>query len=326
VRDDIGNRCRREENRIMRDAARSLSGARDAQVLVETLDAVAPARGGSAPRDAAKPLRRELEANRRRLAQEVQHDGGTKGAAVEALTGVLGRVDRWPLEEEGFDAAKGGLERIHDRGRRAMSEALDRGDDDSWHEWRKRVKDLWYCARILRPLAPASIEGVVSDADALSDVLGDHHDLAVLEAAIDEHRPALDAEQARLLHEAVAWRRTRLRLAAIPLGRRLYAEKPRAFARRFSAYWDARSEEEAARARWLTPEAASRVRELLAERASAEANDKRRISAELRRLDFSVTELAEHVPRRRGGLVAEDLDDLIARGVVRVGEPSLRGS
>ena len=34
-----------------------------------------------------------------------------------------------------------------------MQTALKKGDDDSWHEWRKRVKDLWYALRILKPVA-----------------------------------------------------------------------------------------------------------------------------------------------------------------------------
>jgi CHAD domain-containing protein len=322
VRDDLGNGGRREENAIMRDAARSLSGARDAQVLLETLDVVAAEPSGPAPREAVRPLRTELERRRRRAAREVRDDGVTKEAAAEALTGVLGRVHGWPLEDEGFGAARAGLERIHGRGRRAMAEALERGDDDSWHEWRKRVKDLWYCVRILRPVAPAPIGGIVSDADALSEILGDHNDVAVLDAAVEEHREAMDLGRPELLQAAVARRRARLRLAAVPLGRRLYAEKSRAFARRLSAYWDARAEEEAAHAHWLTPEAATRVRQLLADRASADARERRRMSTELRRLGFRVTDFAEHVPRRRGGLSAEDLDDLIARGVVRIGEPS----
>ncbi|HEV2074652.1 MAG TPA: hypothetical protein VGR10_00265, partial [Thermoleophilaceae bacterium] len=71
----------------------------------------------------------------------------------------------------------------------------------------------------------------------------------------------------------------------------------------------------------LTPEVAFRVRELLAAKEFADAAGRRRITRELQALGFRVADLAAHVPRRRGGFVADDLDDLVARGVVRVGHP-----
>ena len=126
-----------------------------------------------------------------------------------------------------------------------MKQAL-RGDaDDDWHEWRKRVKDLWYAGRIIAPITGPQIEGLVEEADELSDVLGDHNDLAVLlEAAGD--RPGLRA--------AIVARRDGLRRVAATLGRRLYGERPKAFARRLEALLAAHEDAHAASARWLTPQ------------------------------------------------------------------------
>ena len=42
------------------------------------------------------------------------------------------------------------------------------------------MKDLWYAGRILAPISGPQIDGLVAEADELSDVLGDHNDLAVL--------------------------------------------------------------------------------------------------------------------------------------------------
>lgn len=323
VREDIGNRARRKENAVMRDAARSLSAARDAQVLLETLAGLAADRWGpTLPEEALRSLHRELERRRERLDASLdQDDGPARQDAIRALRAARDRAREWPLEDEGFGAARSGLERIHARGRRAMAAALDEGDDEAWHEWRKRVKDLWYSARILRPIAHPQMDGIVSDADALSDVLGQHQDMAVLDEAIREHRAGMDPGQLQLLHAAVARRRAELRLAALAPARRLYAEKPGAFGRRIAAYWDAQAEEEAARARWLAPEAAARIRELLAAKEAADAAERRRIASELRGLGFRVTDIGKSVPRRSGGFNAEDFDDLVARGLIRVGAP-----
>ena len=101
------------------------------------------------------------------------------------------------------------------------------------HEWRKRVKDLWYHLRLLHDVWPAALAGPEQEAHALSDLLGDHHDLTVL---IEELR---DGEEERLVGELAERRQGELLAEAIPLGRRLYAEKPGRFGGRLEAYWGA---------------------------------------------------------------------------------------
>ncbi|HTU85828.1 MAG TPA: CHAD domain-containing protein [Solirubrobacteraceae bacterium] len=72
----------------------------------------------------------------------------------------------------------------HRRGRRAFERARREGTDASFHERRKRTKDLWYYLRLLKPTAPGIIGGHADDAHTLSDLLGDVHDLAVLRDAL----------------------------------------------------------------------------------------------------------------------------------------------
>ena len=228
LRTDIGNDVRKRENATMRDAAQRLSGARDAQVMMDTLDKLAADPRSVLPAAAVRKLRKLLERRRDELSQGADLDAEAARAAEE-LTEVRARMDEWPLKEEDFDEAAAGLRRIHRRGRAAMQTALKRGDDDSWHEWRKRVKDLWYALRILRPVAPEQLTGAVDEASELSDVLGDHNDLAVLAETVREHEDDLDPGHAELVQAALITRRDGLRLAAVPLGMRLFAERPKAF-------------------------------------------------------------------------------------------------
>ncbi|HET9185606.1 MAG TPA: hypothetical protein VFN82_05630, partial [Solirubrobacterales bacterium] len=67
--------------------------------------------------------------------------------------------------------------------------------------------------------------------------LGDHHDLAVLRA--DLRRRNLGEAETAALEAAIDRRQEELASAALPLGRRLYAEPPKAFRRRLRAYWRA---------------------------------------------------------------------------------------
>jgi CHAD domain-containing protein len=295
----------------MRDAGRRLSGARDAQVMLDTLAGLAQHVPAPPPAE-ARALQVVLEARRDELAAELEGHAGLLGDVAADLEAVRGRVDGWRLRDQSPESVVAGAEAMHERGRLAMRAALRGGDDEDWHEWRKRVKDLWYAGRILEPIAGPQIGGLVQEADRLSDVLGDHNDLAVLlEAA--EGNPGLQ--------EAIVTRRDALRRVAAPLGRRLYAEKSNAFAARLEQFLESHEGDLSAAAHWLPSDAAKEIRVQLAAKTTADAAGRRRIAAELRRLGLRTTDYESVVPRREGGFSAEDFDLLVERGIVRVGAP-----
>ncbi len=76
------------------------------------------------------------------------------------------------------------------------------------------------------------------DAHALADLLGDDHDLAVLRATIVHHDPPAATAPVDLdpVVDLIDVRRASLQAQARDVARRLYAEKPKAFARRTRAY------------------------------------------------------------------------------------------
>ena len=49
------------------------------------------------------------------------------------------------------------FERIYRRGRRAQRSAADEASTEAIHELRKRAKDLWHAAQVLRPVGPKPI-------------------------------------------------------------------------------------------------------------------------------------------------------------------------
>jgi hypothetical protein len=63
-------------------------------------------------------------------------------------------------------------------------------------------------------------------AHALSDVVGDDHDLAVLRAAARERHAPLAPGELALLERLIARRRARLQRRALAQGRRVYARTP----------------------------------------------------------------------------------------------------
>jgi CHAD domain-containing protein len=231
-RDALGDEAYRRENTIFRDAGRRLSAARDAAVMVETLDDLTARYGTELPDDAFSGLRVALADEAAAASARLADDRG----AVEEVRGTLAaarrRVAGWPIDDDGgLELLEPGFERIYRRGRRALKAARRDADTEQLHELRKRAKDLWHAAQILRPAAPKRMKKLARRAHALSDLLGDDHDLAVLRAAARERNATLAPGELALLEGLIARRRGRLQRKALSRGRRVYARKPRKLAR-----------------------------------------------------------------------------------------------
>jgi CHAD domain-containing protein len=233
VRDEIGKDVYRRENASIRDAGRELAGVRDADVMLATLGDLEERYADELGPDATGPLRQALEAHRIRTAAGAR--GPAAAQVVDVLTTARRRVGRWPLDEDSFDAVAGGLRRVYRRGRRGFRAARAEPTTENLHEWRKRVKDLWYHLTILRDTWQPVMEALADEAHAASERLGDDHDLAVLLAWAEEHAP----ESAVALAPLVERRRAELQADAFAISARLYAEKPGAFVRRLERWWDA---------------------------------------------------------------------------------------
>jgi CHAD domain-containing protein len=237
VRADLGKRRYRAANSRYRDAARLLAVARDAEVKLETLADLRERYPDEMP--AAAALQRTLEHERDSVAgdatdPELRH---RLDQAAEAIAAGAAEVDDWKLDDDGFDLLRTGLERSYRRGRDGFRSLGDAPSDFELHEWRKRVKDLWYQLRLLRSVWPAALKGPVEAADELADLLGDHHDLALL---VDDARVRGSGDLELAALAGLARRRQRELLeAALPIAERLYAEKPKRFVARVEAYWDA---------------------------------------------------------------------------------------
>jgi CHAD domain-containing protein len=240
IRDEIGDELYRRENERAREAGRRLSGARDAEVKLETVDALRKA-GGKMPTKAT--LRRYiyvLETER----DEHSRAGEERRELTDRVTGEIEEardaVPEWPLQSEDWDLVGPGLERAYRRGRNRLADVRSDPSAENVHEWRKRVKDFWYHLRILKQLWPGVVGETADEAHKLADLLGDHHDIAVLaEDARDRPDRFDSAGDLEALLAAATARQGELLGEALALGERLYAEKPKAFTGRYEAYWSA---------------------------------------------------------------------------------------
>jgi CHAD domain-containing protein len=228
---------RRRENAALRRAGRELSSARDAEVMLEAADDLAERFVGRVPQTTFDAIRRHLVAERDPARRRLLESGLTAQVADE-LKAVRLRIDDWTVDRSGWKALEPGLGRSYARGRAGLEQARTNPTVENLHEWRKRTKDLWYHLRLLKPVAPGIVGGAAKDADKLSKLLGDDHDLAVLRGTLERGADDLKVDVDAVL-ELIDHRRGQLQAEAVGLGQRMYSERPKAFLARMHSYWKA---------------------------------------------------------------------------------------
>jgi CHAD domain-containing protein len=243
VRAKLGDDRYRAENERLRDAGRLLSAARDAEVRLGTVRSLRDHFPDEMPPQAFESLIGALEADRRRLSDDGDGRAETWRSADQAVAMIeasRAAVEDWGLRGPAWKLIKDGLARSYRRGRRGFRATVSEPGVETVHEWRKRVKDFWYHLRLIHGCWPTVIGGLADEAHELSDLLGDHHDLAVLAEELRDRRDAVIREdELETIMELIERRQDELLEAAVPIGERLYVEKPKQFARRIHGYWEA---------------------------------------------------------------------------------------
>lgn len=228
----------RDEQHAVRDVARRLAPIREPAARIETLDRLRARDDGLAAEDAST-LRAWLDAPQAGALDTLAH-GEALAEVRTLLHAQRARVPGWTLDATGFDAVRRGLVRTHRRGRGALREAIAAPVPHRLHELRKRVKYHRFHLELLRGAWHGPFVATADAARAVGDVLGEHHDAAVLietlRARIEDTDIGAAAAHAVPLLEA---HMRELERRALPHAARLFAEKPRAFERRMHAYWRA---------------------------------------------------------------------------------------
>jgi hypothetical protein len=226
---ELGTKRADRERAVLRDAAARLAGARDAEVMVSTLDALVerhPRKLGRRHRGVME-LRADLERERMRASARTLGDALTRERVAQELADVRARVARWklPKKRSAGELTGPGLEHIYRAGRTGRRRAgRGRAGPRALHRWRKHVKDLRYAAEALDVREPESADCKPSGkpwakherrrmdkrharqskrvarrsrrmaklarrADRLGEMLGEEHDLMLLAGRVREHGP-----------------------------------------------------------------------------------------------------------------------------------------
>src|SRR5882724_3760290 len=233
IRDSVGDETFRAEDTAYRDAGRMLSKVRDSAAMLEIVDMLIDHFSDQLSKNAFASVRAPLL--RSRKVQQQDRNSAMVKAANE-LRQARARVKEWP-ESGHHQALAGGLKQIFKKGRTDFVTAYDQPSVENFHEWRKQVKYLLYQTRVLRPLWQTMMEALATGLDTLGKHLSEDHDLAILREELSEQLQK--SENRTDIVALVDQRRNELEICARILGARIYADKPRSFAARSEAYWNA---------------------------------------------------------------------------------------
>jgi CHAD domain-containing protein len=244
---------RGQENVVLRDAGRTLSGSRDAAALFQALEKLF----GTQDRpkgEALQPIGGQIVG---RIRQQLQSEAARSltqrelKTVMEMLSSMRTRIPDWVFAtgviHRGSMLLAAGLEHTYRRGRQhyriVETIGIENATDELWHEIRKQAKALGYQLRLLRKIWPSELHAWIDALDEISDGLGDDHDFALIQQRILQLPfEATDTEEEvhgrQALLRAIDRRRHRLKLFSFNRARMIYVEKPARFVERLSVYWE----------------------------------------------------------------------------------------
>jgi CHAD domain-containing protein len=234
LRYELGEQELERVNSSLRAAAQRLAGARDADVRLATLERLRTRHPKALALEGVQRLSERLEHERERASEPASPKD-----VLADIADMRRHLARWNLVEHDFDALAPGLQRIYREGRRRYTRVKrehGRSAEDV-HDWRKRVKSLYYALDMLGGASAKGARSATRRAERLGDLLGEEHDLWMLRAYIEQHPDAFGGDSAarEKLLELTERRRKRLRKRALKLGKRLYERKPGDFTQRIAS-------------------------------------------------------------------------------------------
>ena len=223
LRPEVGTRATRSIGRL-RNAARLLAGARDADAVAASARSIKAAQAGENAGFDRVVAYLDYEA-RETHARAVSTD-----EAIRLLTAAERDLARMPTDIDGTALLERAIDKTFRRGRTARRRAEFSLATPELHRWRKLVKELWHLVRLARKRLPKRAGGLAARLERLAELLGLDHDHAVL-----AERLALSpGGDPALLHQLslIAKERRALEAEAFALGARIYRDKPKKFRRR----------------------------------------------------------------------------------------------
>jgi len=215
---------------------KGLAAARDAQALLDAVDKLETNTEPGLGEGPMQSVRGWL--HKRRHAAEQALEQTTASEAMRLLLELRPGFAGLTVYPDDFTPLSKGLERCYRDSRQHFKHVLDSDDAEEMHKWRKGVQHHWRQMQLLTPCWPSELSARAEAARALSQLLGDDHDIGMLMHLIATPTMTFGSpEDTAAFMKRCRKRHKALRKDAKVKGKRLFVEKPGPFAERIHAYW-----------------------------------------------------------------------------------------
>lgn len=239
IRLNLGEDKYKYENSFFRDSGRILSDLRDSTVLIHTFDKLLESSEIEMSNFDFSIFKNFLIEKHKNISASKHKKSQVINSLSTDLLLARSRVFDWPMSGDNFKIIRKDLKRIYEKGQSAMYAVFSEAIKENVHEWRKRVKDLWYSMRILNNLWPEIMSPLVNLLGKLSDILGDTNDLFLLkERIIANQNKFKDGQHTRELINFIDRRIIDLLRDARSIGRKVYSEDSKYFVGRMQNYFE----------------------------------------------------------------------------------------
>lgn len=229
-----------KENMRFRDAGRLIAVARDADAAVTAAEGLFAVAASAAEEEAASALLAHLVRKRRKVrADDDATTRETARAARMARAGAKAMAKQdWPRD---FADVAPAIAKSYARARRTMLAALDSGDIEAFHEWRKDAKHHFRHEQIFAGLWPGVLDSRVSELSRLGRLLGSLADYQLLEASAAAWNPTgANRDNRRRVMALIDDKMIAAMTASRDLGDHLFKDKPSHMRAAHEALWTAR--------------------------------------------------------------------------------------
>lgn len=215
---------------------KGLAAARDSQALLDALDKLERNTEPGLGEGPMQSVRGWL--HKRRQAAEQNLEQTTASEAMRMLLEIRPGFAGLAVYPDDFTPLSKGIERCYRATRKHFKAVFDSDDAEEMHEWRKGVQHHWRQMQLLTPCWPSELAARADASRALSQLLGEDHDIAMLMHLVETPTMTFGSpEDTAAFMKRCRKRHKALRKEAKIKGKRLFVEKPGPFADRIHAYW-----------------------------------------------------------------------------------------
>ena len=238
------------DRKLLRRAGHLLSPLRDADALFDSADIFCDERRSKLSAQTCSTIRDVLKQHKHRLCTAATLEQAGRRAA-KTLDRLRWSAEDWAWKRVGFPEFSRAVQRIYKKARRDMARARVSKSARDFHQWRKRVKTLWYALRLVEARVPRRRS--LADLERLEALLGEDHDLVTLRTHLDASGRLRTSEREGIgaLSDE---RHAELRGKALSLGDRVFKATPKTFVHELRQEWRNQPKESPRRTRQVRPE------------------------------------------------------------------------